>query len=645
MNRPLIQRIQTLALALFVLASLLPLGGNAAAQSGGNETAELAGVNFNDVSSTDWYYDAVNFAVEKNLFQGTGANQFSPNTPMSRGMFVTVLGRIAGIDAADYTGTSFSDVSSTSYYAPYVKWAASIGVVSGTGNGKFSPDKGVSRQELTTLLHRYVTYIGGDDFDKNPNSIKNFSDWLSISSYALSPMSWAIEKGILNGSGGKLMPTEGATRAQVAQIFTNAYDILTDGQPAEIKAGTYVCYKDANGVTYESGERPSFKLESGRSFSLSMNSGEGMKAASGTWKSLATESGETYLILTVNSPADWSGDSSYSFSLMENGSLTKEDGSLGITPVESVFELKKSSDSYAYEDDYDPDPGKDPGEDPGGDDDDKPGSGGTRGPGDEGETPKPPEELIPEIWKEYIEYMETTGCGGDPVRNDPEGAKELLGEYLEKLPTTSLSNSNSLRFNGKWICDYYYYPTFAGALRDAAWVHFDLPVNTDIGILTPDQLAEAADCANFITSGSFIGDSANVRMVLGSTVNRTGVYSYRSMLVVDEGPAHYSGNSIVGSWFMTTFTTREVRESNKLAENSSLPALYYDKDECALIAHGANIYSDGSTSDYSYVLFFDLNSKGEVTAEGLLITSTEDRLRNFRRLELVLDLEQSTISS
>lgn len=79
---------------------------------------------FMDVSTTDWYYSAVEYVVTKELFSGTSSTTFSPNAPMTRGMFVTVLGRQAGINASSYSGSDFTDVSTSSYYAPYIKWAA-----------------------------------------------------------------------------------------------------------------------------------------------------------------------------------------------------------------------------------------------------------------------------------------------------------------------------------------------------------------------------------------------------------------------------------------------------------------------------------------------------------------------------------------
>ena len=107
-----------------------------------------------DVHPADWYYDAVNHAVSNNLFNGTSATTFSPSQPMTRGMFVTVLGRMAEVDTENHTGTSFSDVPATVYYAPYISWASGEGIVSGVGNGRFSPGHaGHTRANCKNAVH------------------------------------------------------------------------------------------------------------------------------------------------------------------------------------------------------------------------------------------------------------------------------------------------------------------------------------------------------------------------------------------------------------------------------------------------------------------------------------------------------------
>lgn len=178
---------------------------------------------FSDVSSGDWYYNCVKYAVDNGLFNGTSASTFSPNQTMTRGMFVTVLGRSAGVVESSYSGySSFYDVHKNAYYAPYVNWAYEHDITGGSGNSAFSPDAPISRQDLVTILYRFQE----NPQDGNVRTLAEynaFSDSQSVSSYAANAMRWAFTNGIINGvSDTRLDPLGTATRAQVAQIFMNA---------------------------------------------------------------------------------------------------------------------------------------------------------------------------------------------------------------------------------------------------------------------------------------------------------------------------------------------------------------------------------------------------------------------------------------
>lgn len=92
---------------------------------------------FTDITN-HWAKEAIEFTVARGLLTGTGNQQFSPDTGMTRGMFVTALGRLAGVDPASHTVNPFTDVDTTKYYAPYTAWVAEKGIVSGTGKTTFS---------------------------------------------------------------------------------------------------------------------------------------------------------------------------------------------------------------------------------------------------------------------------------------------------------------------------------------------------------------------------------------------------------------------------------------------------------------------------------------------------------------------------
>ena len=171
---------------------------------------------FADVSTSDWFYDDVNFVYENGLFSGTDSSSFSPNASMTRAMLVTVLYRLEG-EPAVTGGSSFSDVRSGSYYEKAVAWAAANGIVTGTGSAAFSPDAKVTREQLAAILYRYAQY---KELAANADAkLNSFTDAGSVSSYASEALGWAVSEGLINGASGKLMPKGDATRVQVAAIF------------------------------------------------------------------------------------------------------------------------------------------------------------------------------------------------------------------------------------------------------------------------------------------------------------------------------------------------------------------------------------------------------------------------------------------
>ena len=135
---------------------------------------------------------------------------------MTRAMLVTVLYRLEGKPTV--RGRSgFSDVVVNSYYEDAVTWAADNGIVNGTGTTTFSPDTNVTREQLAAILYRYAQYKKYST--KASASLNGFSDAQSVSSYAKTPLEWAVAEKLVNGANGKLMPKGDASRAQVAAIF------------------------------------------------------------------------------------------------------------------------------------------------------------------------------------------------------------------------------------------------------------------------------------------------------------------------------------------------------------------------------------------------------------------------------------------
>ena len=175
---------------------------------------------FRDVTDKDWFYAAVDFVYTNNLFGGTSSNTFSPSASMTRGMFVTVLYRLEGSPSVG-AGGQFTDVRNTSqYYYDAVTWANANNIVRGYSNGSFRPNDAVTREQTATIMHRYAEYKNRDLSASN-TALNPFSDSGNVSGYALDAMRWAVSKGLISGSGGRLLPRSTATRAQVAQMISD----------------------------------------------------------------------------------------------------------------------------------------------------------------------------------------------------------------------------------------------------------------------------------------------------------------------------------------------------------------------------------------------------------------------------------------
>ena len=184
--------------------------------------AAPVGLPFADVSSSDWFYNDVRYVYEKGIMDGTGADRFSPNAPLTRAMIVTILYRMAG--SPSVSGSSdFTDVAAGKWFAKAVAWAAANGIVNGYGSGLFGPNDPVTREQLAAILYRYAVY-GGMTAVTLEENLGSFADTAQLSAYAIQAMNWAVGQGLINGSGSNLVPKAQATRAQVAAIIHRYLD-------------------------------------------------------------------------------------------------------------------------------------------------------------------------------------------------------------------------------------------------------------------------------------------------------------------------------------------------------------------------------------------------------------------------------------
>lgn len=185
---------------------------------------------FTDITG-HWAADNILFAASRGLFSGTSDTTFSPNTGMTRGMFVTALGRLAGINLDSYKTGKFTDVKADAYYAPYVNWAASKGIISGTTDTTFAPDNNINREQMAVIMKNYAAKLGYTV--PKPLEAVTFVDNASISSWAKEAVKSMQQAGILAGkTNNRFDPAGTATRAEVATVLRRFVEIVIDPQAA-----------------------------------------------------------------------------------------------------------------------------------------------------------------------------------------------------------------------------------------------------------------------------------------------------------------------------------------------------------------------------------------------------------------------------
>lgn len=253
----------------------------------GTATLVFSETPFSDVSTSSWYYNAVKYAYVNGLFSGTSDTTFSPDSTMTRGMFVTVLGRYAGVSsslasgvgvttgtsinvrsaattssaivttiaqkytAVQVTGTSgdwyaltygsytgyirsdylkvysgnFKDVKASQYYRAYVEWAYLTSVVNGTSATTFTPDGSITREQMCVMMYNYAKQFGISL--PSTNAKASFADDTKISSWAKTAVYAMQQAGIVGGKGNNIFDPQGtAIRAEVAQVFMNFAEAL-----------------------------------------------------------------------------------------------------------------------------------------------------------------------------------------------------------------------------------------------------------------------------------------------------------------------------------------------------------------------------------------------------------------------------------
>ena len=193
--------------------------------------AYKASFNFTDING-HWAKDDILFVANRGLMTGTSATTFNPNGSMTRGMFVTALGRLADADVSGYTTSSFTDVKANAYYMGYIEWGVKNNILVGIGGGKFDPDGLVTREQMAVIMDRYTTAIGF----KLPevHAQNTFADNAKIGAWAAPSVKHIQMAGIIQGKSNHLYDPQGtATRAEVSAVLRRFVELAIFNDTAQ----------------------------------------------------------------------------------------------------------------------------------------------------------------------------------------------------------------------------------------------------------------------------------------------------------------------------------------------------------------------------------------------------------------------------
>lgn len=181
------------------------------------------GYNTKEFVDTDghWAKDYIKFVADRKLFGGTSPNEFSPEEAMTRGMFITVLGRMHGVDTSKYDGnTGYTDVASTEYYAPYIQWAKEQALMLPVSEKSFEPETPISRKDMALAAYNYMNAFGYDTKLLDESEVAAFNDLEGFSDAEKAAIVFVQRAGIINGKGeGKFDPYGVSTRAEVSTVM------------------------------------------------------------------------------------------------------------------------------------------------------------------------------------------------------------------------------------------------------------------------------------------------------------------------------------------------------------------------------------------------------------------------------------------
>ena len=238
------KRLLSLLLACCLILASFPL------------SASAAYLPFSDVASNAWYRNAVEYVYQHGVMNGKSSVSFEPESNLLRAEMCQILYNLEG--QSEVRGSYFWDVSRSDWYFEAVNWAFEKGIVSGKDRGNFDPESPVTREQMVRILFNYAEYMGYDT--SSHASLSRYVDASRISSYAVSSVQWAVSQGILSGtSQTAISPTGTAIRAQVASVLMKFLENLSNPpeepeQPGELDSVEYEIQRKDHSYRNASGQ-------------------------------------------------------------------------------------------------------------------------------------------------------------------------------------------------------------------------------------------------------------------------------------------------------------------------------------------------------------------------------------------------------
>lgn len=209
---------------LFTPSGAASSGTITAVVGGQSKSIPFSAVNVHlDVPPGHWAYDAVEYCYQHHIVRGVNNTQFGPDLTVQRADFIVMLHNAMG-SPAPKSPCTFTDVTKQDYYYDALSWAQSVGLATGSGDGRFMPRDKITREQAFSILYRAMPLLGKAIPDASLTVLDAFTDKSQISDYAKLPTATLAAQKLVSGSAGKVMPKDNMTRAAAAALFHNVME-------------------------------------------------------------------------------------------------------------------------------------------------------------------------------------------------------------------------------------------------------------------------------------------------------------------------------------------------------------------------------------------------------------------------------------